>query len=233
MPVHTCVVECAWNGEYICHCVASFLRIYSTGIYVLVFTHMPGESYRRQFRSSLLCLCDVFQVLKLLCVLSLAGWTFHMWLLSFCLRKLDMLRYSAGLIADIGIVHWSKVWCSNGARFQKLANCSNFGKTCLKTQKGFQLSFFVFLFFSILLCPSGEIQVTLPGTTLQRQEQCYPFCHVTESIYWNCPFWIGYLCLPVVFAITGLFLTLMRWWSQLIWQAMIICLPFCRALHGR
>ena len=29
----------------------------------LVFTCMPGESYHRQLRSLLLCLCDVFQVL--------------------------------------------------------------------------------------------------------------------------------------------------------------------------
>ena len=29
----------------------------------LVFTHMPGESYRRLLRSLLLCLCDVFPVL--------------------------------------------------------------------------------------------------------------------------------------------------------------------------
>ena len=28
----------------------------------LVFPHMPGESYSRQF-SSLLCLCDIFQAL--------------------------------------------------------------------------------------------------------------------------------------------------------------------------
>ena len=29
----------------------------------LVFTSMPNESYRRQLRSSLLCLCDRFQAL--------------------------------------------------------------------------------------------------------------------------------------------------------------------------
>ena len=29
----------------------------------LAFTHMPGESYRRQNRSLLLCLCDSFQAL--------------------------------------------------------------------------------------------------------------------------------------------------------------------------
>ena len=27
----------------------------------LIFTRMPGESYRRRLRSLLLCLCDVFQ----------------------------------------------------------------------------------------------------------------------------------------------------------------------------
>ena len=29
----------------------------------LVFTRMPGESYRRRFRSLLLCLCYVFRAL--------------------------------------------------------------------------------------------------------------------------------------------------------------------------
>ena len=29
----------------------------------LVFTRMPGESYRRRLRSLLLCLCDVFRAL--------------------------------------------------------------------------------------------------------------------------------------------------------------------------
>ena len=29
----------------------------------LVFTRMPGENYRRQFRSLLLCLCCVFRAL--------------------------------------------------------------------------------------------------------------------------------------------------------------------------
>ena len=29
----------------------------------LVFTRMPGESYRRRLGSLLLCLCDVFRVL--------------------------------------------------------------------------------------------------------------------------------------------------------------------------
>ena len=29
----------------------------------LVFTRMPGESYRRQLGSLLLCLCDVFRAL--------------------------------------------------------------------------------------------------------------------------------------------------------------------------
>ena len=29
----------------------------------LVFTRMPGESYRRRLRSLLLCLCDVFPAL--------------------------------------------------------------------------------------------------------------------------------------------------------------------------
>ena len=46
--------------------------------------------------------------------------------------------------------------------------------------------------FSILLCPSGEIQVAFPGTTPLRQEQCYPF-HFMESIYWNRPFSAGYV----------------------------------------
>ena len=29
-------------------------------MYLVYFTHMPGESYRRRLRSLLLCLCDVF-----------------------------------------------------------------------------------------------------------------------------------------------------------------------------
>ena len=35
----------------------------SGGVYVPVFTRMPGESYRRRFRSLLLCLCDVIRAL--------------------------------------------------------------------------------------------------------------------------------------------------------------------------
>ena len=30
----------------------------------LVFTRMPGESYRKRLRSLLLCLCDVFRALR-------------------------------------------------------------------------------------------------------------------------------------------------------------------------
>ena len=33
------------------------------GFMYLVFTRMPGESYRRRLRSLLLCLCDVFRAL--------------------------------------------------------------------------------------------------------------------------------------------------------------------------
>ena len=40
----------------------------------LVFTHMPGESYRRLLRSLLLCLCDVVPVL----IKSLVCWFFFL-----------------------------------------------------------------------------------------------------------------------------------------------------------
>ena len=33
----------------------------------LVFTRMPGETYRRRLRSLLLCLCDVYRYLSPLC----------------------------------------------------------------------------------------------------------------------------------------------------------------------
>ena len=41
----------------------------------LVFTRMPCESYRRQLRSLLLCLCDIFRTLitSLVCCLDLAS----------------------------------------------------------------------------------------------------------------------------------------------------------------
>ena len=39
-------------------------------VYVLLFTRMPGESYRRRLRSLLLCLCDVFRAL----IISLVRW---------------------------------------------------------------------------------------------------------------------------------------------------------------
>ena len=87
-----------------------------------------------------------------------------------------MLRYSAGLIADIGIVHWSKVWCSNGARFQKLANCSNFGKTCLKTQKGFQLSF-CFFFNTSLSLGRNSGYITWYNTAAARAVLPILSCH--------------------------------------------------------
>ena len=49
----------------------------------LVFTCTPGESYRRQLRSLLLCLCDVFQTLINLCVdTAWAPWA------KFCFRLL-------------------------------------------------------------------------------------------------------------------------------------------------
>ena len=41
----------------------------------LVFTRMPGESYRKQLLSLLFCLCDIFQALinSLVC----SSWWFH------------------------------------------------------------------------------------------------------------------------------------------------------------
>ena len=59
--------KCASNGGYICHWVGGG-GILSGDVPLeefmyLVFTRMPGESYRRRLRSLLLCLCDVFRAL--------------------------------------------------------------------------------------------------------------------------------------------------------------------------
>ena len=65
MPVHTCVVECARNGEDIIYATgASFLEGATLVEFMyFLFTRMPGESYRRRLRSLLLCLCGVFRAL--------------------------------------------------------------------------------------------------------------------------------------------------------------------------
>ena len=56
MPVRTCVTECAGNVGYIykCHGGASFFEDAPLVEFIdFVFTHTPGESYRRQLRSLL------------------------------------------------------------------------------------------------------------------------------------------------------------------------------------
>ena len=71
MPVHTCVVECALNVGYnICPWELGWGRegvlfedVPLVEFMCLVFTRMPGESYRRRLTSLLLCLCDVFRAL--------------------------------------------------------------------------------------------------------------------------------------------------------------------------
>ena len=39
------------------------MRMYLWWFKYLVFTHLPGESYHRQLRSLLFCLCDIFRML--------------------------------------------------------------------------------------------------------------------------------------------------------------------------
>ena len=77
----------------------------------LVFTRMPGESYRGRFMSSLLCLCDVFRALITSLVLRFPvqvvgkesrdraaegnpGYTFHCILKTFFLTKVTVLNLS-------------------------------------------------------------------------------------------------------------------------------------------
>ena len=59
-----CIIYCS-IPLYIC--LLFFLKHVPLVEFVyLVFTHVPGESYRRRLRSLLLCLCDVFQALLLI-----------------------------------------------------------------------------------------------------------------------------------------------------------------------
>ena len=48
----------------------------------LVFTRMPGESYRMRLRSLLFCLCDVFRAL----INSLVCWFFNRTSLNMCIK---------------------------------------------------------------------------------------------------------------------------------------------------
>ena len=72
--MHICVAERAWNVGFIRHWVASFLEAVPLVEFMyLVFTGMPGESYRMCLRSLLLCLCCVFRAL----INSLVCWFLH------------------------------------------------------------------------------------------------------------------------------------------------------------
>ena len=78
IPVHTCVVECAWNVGYICHWGASFFEDAPLVEFMyLAFTRMPSESYCRRLRSLLLYSCYVFWAL----IISLACW---LYIVSLC-----------------------------------------------------------------------------------------------------------------------------------------------------
>ena len=66
MRFTTCVVQCACNGVYIllCHSGVFFSEdVPLVEFMYLVFTRMPGESYRRRVGTLFLCLCDVFRAL--------------------------------------------------------------------------------------------------------------------------------------------------------------------------
>ena len=62
----------------------------------LVFTRMPGESYRRQLRSLLLCLCDVFRAL----INSLVCW--------FCRSALGLVLFQIWELSSIIPLTWSQ-----------------------------------------------------------------------------------------------------------------------------
>ena len=60
MPVRTCVAECAWNGGYICHWGHPFFFFFFEDVPLVEFIHLvfyshARWSYRRRFRSLLLC----------------------------------------------------------------------------------------------------------------------------------------------------------------------------------
>ena len=66
----------------------------------LVFIRMPGESYHRQLRSLLLCLCDVFQVL----ISSLVCCFLSMYNLEF------LPNFYSGIASNDGV--WLSIWQS-------------------------------------------------------------------------------------------------------------------------
>ena len=68
-----CIDMCLTNGGYICHWVTSFFGdVALVEFMYLEFARMPGESYRRQLRSLLLCWCDVLRAI----INSLVFWFF-------------------------------------------------------------------------------------------------------------------------------------------------------------
>ena len=83
----------------------------------LVFTRMPGESYCRQLRSLLLCLCDVFWVL----INSLAHWFYSTGTTKNAGNKLQILQMwkmnqPSGFIFSL-LVQWSDSFLVNGNAF--------------------------------------------------------------------------------------------------------------------
>ena len=67
----------------------------------LVFTCMPGESYRRQLRSLLLYLCDVFPALTPMCV--------DFWSLWLCIEKMTNARLLIGKLCR-SLLPWLPTW---------------------------------------------------------------------------------------------------------------------------
>ena len=55
-----CVCVCVSVSVCVCVCVCVFIEdVALIEFMYLVFTRMPGESYRGRLRSLLLCMCDV------------------------------------------------------------------------------------------------------------------------------------------------------------------------------
>ena len=69
----------------------------------LVFTRMPGESYRRRLRSLLLYLCYVFRVLinSLVCSLIFLLKSF---LFNFLVETLQAVKYANNFVVTIQVV---------------------------------------------------------------------------------------------------------------------------------
>ena len=109
------------------------IRMRLVEVLYLVFTRMPGETYRNRFRSLLLCLCDVFRTLinSLVCWFCLGALGLVLFqiviknkLIATAFGKLIFLKKSEIETITIGQVIHTHIFFAYLAFFEKQANTS-------------------------------------------------------------------------------------------------------------